>query len=190
MTIEARHVIAAFVVIAIPLLAIPTDADNQEDQRKGRQALRDLVDREQQAWDAGDAEALLACYTEDFMSVEAGARPNLTQWSQGHVSYTYKDLLEHTSKADWSNTQKASIDSEHYEHVWEVNHIHIGKSGEEAVLKTQMFWQNSDVDAGVIKQRSHSSVWMARKIKGTWQFHAAFGPVFAYNDEKPIPEEE
>jgi len=55
---------------------------------------------------------------------------------------------------------------------------------------TQMSGQNADLEAGVIKRRSHSSVWMARKFNGTWKFHAAFGPVFSYNEESPIPEKE
>ena len=188
MTRRIHHAIASLTAIAMLVLCVQAEGQ-QEDLSKDRQALRDLIDREQQAWDDGDAEALLSCHSEDFMVASGGRHLDVTRWSQGSVGYTYKDLVEGTS-ADWSARMKEVAATEHRKHNWEVTHINIGKSGEEAVVVSQMSWQNADLDAGVIKQQSHSSVWMARKFNGTWKFHAAFGPVFSYNDEIPIPEEE
>ena len=181
-----KHTLTALVVLAIPLTSIQANADEKED----REAIRDLVDREQQAWDGGDAEALLACHTKDFMTVSGGENLDLTHWAQAKVGYTYKALLKLTSNPDWSKNMKAQAAREHRAHSWEVNHISISDSGEEAVVKTQMFWQGADADAGVIKEHSHASVWMARKTNGEWQFCTAFGPIFAYNQEKPIPDQE
>ena len=189
MTRRIHHAIASLTAVTMLVLCVQAEGQ-QEDLSKDRQALRDLIDREQQAWDDGDAEALLSCHSADFMSASGGGHLDVTRWSQGSAGYTYKDLEERTSSADWSARMKEGAAAEHREHNWEVNHISIGKSGEEAVVVSQMSWQNADLEAGVIKRRSHSSVWMARKFNGTWKFHAAFGPVFSYNDEIPIPEKE
>jgi len=190
MTRRINYVIASLTAVTMLVLCVQAEAAQQEDLSKDRQALRDLVDREQQAWDNGDAKALLSCHSEDFMHAGGGRHLDVTRWSQGHVGYTYGDLAERTSSADWSANMKEIAAAEHHKHNWEVNHINIGKSGEEAVVVSQMSWQNADLEAGVIKQHSHSSVWMARKFNGTWKFHAVFGPVFSYNDEIPIPEKE
>ena len=185
-----HHEIASLTAIAMLVLCVQIDAAQQEDLSKDLQALRDLVDREQQAQIDGDAEALLSCHSEDFMVAWGGGHLDVTRWIQGRVGYTYRDIEEVTSGADWSAKRKEFTAAEHFTKGWEVTHINIGKSGEEAVVVTQMSRQNADLEAGVIKRSSHSSVWMARKFNGTWKFHAAFGPVFSYNDEIPIPEEE
>ena len=84
------------------------------------------------------------------MVASGGGHLDVTRWSQGSVGYTYKDLAEGTSSADWSARMKEGAAAEHRKHNWEVNHISIGKSGEEAVVVSQMSWQNADLDAGVI----------------------------------------
>ena len=189
MTRRIHHVIASLTAVTMLVLCVQVEGQ-QEDLSKDLQALRDLVDREQQAQIDGDAEALLSCHSEDFMVAWGGGHLDVTRWIQGRVGYTYRDIEEATSGADWSAKRKESAAAEHFSKGWEVTHINIGKSGEEAVVVTQMSGQNADLEAGVIKRLSHSSVWMARKFNGTWKFHAAFGPVFSYNDEIPIPEKE
>jgi hypothetical protein len=189
MTRRIHHAIASLTAIAMLVLCVQAEGQ-QEDLSKDRQALRDLVGREQQAQIDGDAEALLSCHSEDFMVAWGGGHLDVTRWIQGHVGYTYRDIEEATSGADWSAKRKEFTAAEHFTKGWEVTHINIGRSGEEAVVVTQMSRQNADLEAGVIKRSSHSSVWMARKFNGTWKFHAAFGPVFSYNEESPIPEKE
>ena len=65
-------------------------------------AIRAVIDREQNANDYGDGEALLDVHTEDFIAVWARHYDGKTDWLQSKPRYTYDDIKKHVSSGDWA----------------------------------------------------------------------------------------
>ena len=151
-------------------------------------AIRAVIDREQNANDSGDAQALLDVHSEDFIAVWARHYDGATDWLQTKPRYTYDDIKTRVSSEDWAG-RSAILDDEvlDYEHKWEV--VHIAIDGDDAVAVSQMEHARNDTTAGLRVTSGWTSLWMLKKIQGQWKFHAAIGPLKKYYDEKPLPEE-
>ena len=151
-------------------------------------AIRVVIDREQNARDSGDAQALLEVHTEDFVTVWARHYDGATDWLQSRPLYTYDDIKKRVSAPDWVG-RSAIMDDEvlDYKHKWEV--VHIAIDGDDAVAVSQMEHARNDTTARLRVTNGWTSLWMLKKIKGQWKFHAAIGPLKKYYDERPLPEE-
>ena len=64
-------------------------------------AIRVVIDREQNARDSGDAQALLEVHTEDFVTVWARHYDGATDWLQSRPLYTYDDIKKRVLAPDW-----------------------------------------------------------------------------------------
>ena len=67
--------------------------------------------------------------------------------------------------------------------------MHIAIDGDDAVAVSQMEHARNDTTARLRVTNGWTSLWMLKKIKGQWKFHAAIGPLKRYYDERPLPEE-
>ena len=151
-------------------------------------AIRAVIDQEQNANDSGDAQALLEVHTEDFIAVWARHYDGATDWLQTRPGYTYDDIKKRVSAADWAG-RSAILDDEvlDFKHKWEVVHIAIDE--DDAVAVSQMEHARNDTTARLRVTNGWTSLWMLKKVKGQWKFHAAVGPLKRYYDERPLPEE-
>ena len=151
-------------------------------------AIRAVIDQEQNANDSGDAQALLEVHTEDFIAVWARHYDGATDWLQSRPRYTYDDIKRRVSAADWAG-RSAILDDEilDFKHTWEVVHIAIDE--DDAVAVSQMEHARNDTTARLRVTNGWTSLWMLKKVKGQWKFHAAIGPLKRYYDEQPLPEE-
>ena len=74
-----------------------------------------------------------------------------------------------------------------YKHKWEV--VHIAIDGDDAVAVSQMEHARNDTTARLRVTNGWTSLWMLKKVKGQWKFHAAMGPLNRHRDEQPLQEE-
>ena len=170
----------------ITLFAIGSSLFAQETD--DHRAIRAVIDQEQNANDSGDAQALLEVHTEDFIAVWARHYDGATDWLQSRPRYTYDDIKRRVSAADWAG-RSAILDDEilDFKHTWEVVHIAIDE--DDAVAVSQMEHARNDTTAGLRVTNGWTSLWMLKKVKGQWKFHAAIGPLKRYHEEQPVPEE-
>jgi hypothetical protein len=151
-------------------------------------AIRALIDREQNANDTGDAQALLDVHSEDFIAVWARHYDGATDWLQSRPGYTYDDIKRRVSAEDWAG-RSAILNDEvlDYKHKWEVVHIAIDE--DDAVAVSQMEHARNDTVNSLRVTNGWTSLWMLKKLEGQWKFHAAIGPLKRYYDERPLTEE-
>ena len=168
-----------FIAIGGSLFAQETD-----DHR----AIRVVIDREQNARDSGDAQALLEVHTEDFVTVWARHYDGATDWLQSRPGYIYDNIKRRVSAEDWAG-RSAILNDEvlDYKHKWEV--VHIAIDGDDAVAVSQMEHARNDTVNSLRVTNGWTSLWMLKKVEGQWKFHAAIGPLKRYYDERPLTEE-
>ncbi len=176
-------------IISIVMTAfIASDGRLYAQETDDHRAIRAVIDREQNANDSGDGQALLDVHTEDFIAVWARHYDGATDWLQSRPRYTYDDIKKHVSSGDWAG-RSAILDDEilDFKHTWEVVHIAIDE--DDAVAVSQMEHARNDTTAGLRVTNGWTSLWMLKKVKGQWKFHAAIGPLKRYHEEQPLPEE-
>ena len=127
-----------FLIIYVVMTAfIASDELLYAQETDDHKAICALIDREQNANDTGDAEALLDVYSEDFIAVWARQYDGATDWLQSRPGYTYDDIKWRVSAEDWAG-RSAILNDEvlDYKHIWEV--LHIAIDGDDAVAVSQM----------------------------------------------------
>ena len=133
-----------FLIIYVVMTAfIASDELLYAQETDDHKAIRVLIDREQNANDTGDAEALLDVHSEDFIAVWARHYDGATDWLQSRPGYTYDGIKRHVSAEDWAG-RSATLKDEvlDYKHTWEV--VHIAIDGEDAVVVSQMEHASND----------------------------------------------
>ena len=176
-------------IISIVMTAfIASDGRLYAQETDDHRAIRAVIDREQNANDSGDGQALLDVHTEDFIAVWARHYDGKTDWLQSRPRYTYDDIKKHVSSEDWAG-RSAILDDEivDFKHTWEVVHIAIDE--DDAVAVSQMEHARNDTTAGLRVTNGWTSLWMLKKVKDQWKFHAAIGPLKSYHEEQPLPKE-
>ena len=178
-----------FLIIYVVMTAfIASDELLYAQETDDHKAIRALIDREQNANDTGDAEALLDVHREDFIAIWARHYDGSTDWLQSRPGYTYDDIKRRVSAEDWAGRSAILNDEElDYKHKWEV--VHIAIDGDDAVAVSQMEHARNDTVNSLRVTNGWTSLWMLKKVEGQWKFHAAIGPLKRYYDERPLTEE-
>ena len=160
-------VMAAFIASHELLYAQETD---------DHKAIRALIDREQNANDTGDAEALLDVHREDFIAVWARHYDGATDWLQSRPLYTYDDIKRRISAEDWADSSAILNDAVlDYKHKWEG--VHVAIDGDDAVVVSHMEHASNDTVISLRVTNGQTSLWMLKKVERQWKFHAAIGPL-------------
>jgi len=172
-----------FVVLTI-FIAIGGSLYAQETE--DHKAIRSVIDREQNAHDSGDAQALLDVHTKDFIAVGTRYYDGSPDWLQTKPIYTYDSIKKRVSAEGWAG-RSAVLDDEalDYKHRWEV--VHIAINGDDAVAVSQMEHARNDTASGVRTTNGWTSLWILKRVEGQWKFHAAVGGLKTYSDERPLP---
>ena len=157
-------------IISIVMTAfIASDGRLYAQETDDHRAIRAVIDREQNANDSGDGQALLDVHTEDFIAVWARHYDGATDWLQSRPRYTYDDIKKHVSSGDWAG-RSAILDDEilDFKHTWEVVHIAIDE--DDAVAVSQMEHARNDTTAGLRVTNGWTSLWMLKKVKASGNF--------------------
>ena len=180
-----KKAFVGLMILTMARLLIPALSIAQETE--DHQAIRALLDREQEGWETGDGAQILSCYAEGYV--------------QYHVPKANGEplFLETTIASEWlDGTQQKTLLAPDFvgfkegladtllnaERSYEMSHIDIeGKEGV-AIATFTGAWndtlRNERVDVG------WQSMWLLRKIDGQWKFVGAIG-ISGYRETRPLP---
>jgi len=136
---------------------------------KDREAVRQLLQTEQDGWHEGDAEKVLSCYAEDVVQYgAAGGRLHLaTVHSIGHEGLRQEQVANVEAAAKhW----KAHPDEAP---TFEV--LHVDVKDKQALALTQHGFTRQDETSKETIHSLHQSLWMLAKNGGEWKVTHVLG---------------
>jgi len=171
---KARYFSPLFFIAAI---IMPNLSYSQE--TADHQAIRALLNKDQEDWIRGDGQAVLSNRIADYVTCRIprnNGRPDF----HGVTINNMKEMRESLSKPDWTGPSEAFKDTAlDTKANWNMTRIDV--EGNDAVAISRIEWSQNDTTRNVRVRGGWESLWFLRKIDGNWKFVSAVG---FFNDWK------